>query len=173
MSKGIEQIGITGNSPNALTLNLLEALNILGESNTLIVTDDAVDVVNRGAGWALAGSEAIGGDWFNVSIQGAATLLVYVGDVDTDTDGDIDPDDIDTLYANFGFPSPLASADLDGNGKIDITDFNSLLENFSPIGYATQSSVPEPSSVALFVFGLLVTIGVVVFRNDGCAETRA
>ncbi|MGB8167133.1 MAG: Calx-beta domain-containing protein [Chthoniobacteraceae bacterium] len=73
---GIEQIDIRGSGNNALALDLQEVLNISGESNTLIVRNDAADTVAFGSGWTAAGSETIAGVSYSVFTQAAATLKV-------------------------------------------------------------------------------------------------
>jgi hypothetical protein len=75
---GIEQIDITGNGKNTLTLNQREVLNLSNESNTLVVRRDAGDAVNilDLNLWRQTANENLGSDTFRVYTQGAATLKV-------------------------------------------------------------------------------------------------
>lgn len=74
----IDEIDITGSGPNTLTLDMLEVLNISSHSNSLIVRQDADDIINFGTGWTESGFETVGGSVFKVLTQGAATLKVQV-----------------------------------------------------------------------------------------------
>ena len=74
----IDEIDITGSGANTLTLNVLEVLNISSHSNSLIVRQDADDIINMGTGWIESGFEIIGASTFKVLTQGAAQLKVQV-----------------------------------------------------------------------------------------------
>ncbi len=73
---GIDRISLFGNGPQTLTLNLLEVLNLFGETNSLIVDRDAEDNVNPGGGWISSGRDTIGGLPFEVLTQDTTTLFV-------------------------------------------------------------------------------------------------
>ena len=73
---GIERIDLTGSGDNVLTLNQREVLNISDESNTLAVFRNNGNTVNIGSGWTQGADESIGGNVFNVFVQGAAKLKI-------------------------------------------------------------------------------------------------
>jgi hypothetical protein len=75
----------------------------------------------------------------------------------------MDLSDYTTLAVNF---SPVGTGlnwdqgNFDGDGDIDLRDYNVLASSFNPSGYgAVTASVPEPSSVVLCIFGLMLVAG--------------
>lgn len=72
----IEQIDITGDGANTLTLNAREVLNLSSNSNTLLVFRSSDDTVNIGPNWISQPSETIGTITFDVFAQGAAILTI-------------------------------------------------------------------------------------------------
>ena len=72
----IEEIDITGNGINTLTLNQREVLNLSGFKNSLVVRRNPDDVVNIGSGWVQGNYVDIGGNLFAVYTQGQAKLKV-------------------------------------------------------------------------------------------------
>ncbi|MHB1034959.1 MAG: PEP-CTERM sorting domain-containing protein [Pirellulales bacterium] len=80
---------------------------------------------------------------------------LYDGDVDTD--GDVDIFDVAVLQVKYGMTSGAiwADGDFDGNGTVDIFDVALLQPNYGiGVGTGSITAVPEPSSLALAVFGL-------------------
>jgi hypothetical protein len=83
-TRSIERIDIGGTGSNALTLGVLDVLNLSEESNELLVLGEAGDVVNRGAGWTTAasggsngdGTSTIDGQTYQIYAAGQATLLI-------------------------------------------------------------------------------------------------
>ena len=97
-----------------------------------------------------------------------------------DTDGlnnlapvvrDVDLTDFNRLAANFdsgGVDGPYGweEGNFDGDGDVDLADYNELAGNFSASGYgAAANSVPEPSSVTLILWGLVLGTGVAICRK--------
>ena len=80
---GVEEIDVRGSGANALTLNLLEVLNLSDTSNTLIVRADSGDTIDLGAGWTHVGTQTVGQETFEVYTQGAATVLYDETDSNT------------------------------------------------------------------------------------------
>ena len=72
----IEVLDITGNSPNSLTLDQLEVLNLSSTSNTVTVLRDNDDTVSFGEGWEPVADVVEGPRTFQVFTQGAATLRI-------------------------------------------------------------------------------------------------
>lgn len=72
------EIDLTGSGINTLTLNLQEVLNLSRYSNSLIVRQDADDIINMGTGWIESGFEIIAASTFKVLTQGAAKLKVQI-----------------------------------------------------------------------------------------------
>ena len=83
-TRSIERIDIGGTGSNALTLGVLDVLNLSDESNELLVLGEAGDVVNRGSGWTTAatggsngdGTSTIDGETYQIYTAGQASLLV-------------------------------------------------------------------------------------------------
>ena len=80
---------------------------------------------------------------------------------DTNFDMDVDITDFHALVTNFDFDGDTNHNDwpegnFDGDGDVDITDFDYMANNFSPIGYGSTNSIPEPSASFLALIGLLV-----------------
>ena len=73
---GIERIDITGSGDNSLTLSYRDVLNVSDESNTLIVTRNAGDVVSFGTGWIQGRNERVGPATYEVFTQGQAILKI-------------------------------------------------------------------------------------------------
>ena len=76
---------------------------------------------------------------------------------------DVDLTDFNVLAANY---EPFSDGDqtngprwgranFDGDDDVDITDFNYLAANYAPGGYGGTNAIPEPSSVVLFILGLV------------------
>ena len=72
----IEQIDITGDGVNTLTLDVHEVLNISSHSNTLVVFRGSGDTVNTGLNWTSQPQETIDTTTFGVYTQGAAVLKI-------------------------------------------------------------------------------------------------
>jgi hypothetical protein len=70
---------------------------------------------------------------------------------DIDGDGKVDLTDFGILKANFGTGTTPAQGDINGDGKVDLTDFGVLKENFGKGGAA---AVPEPGTLVLTLAGL-------------------
>ena len=82
---------------------------------------------------------------------------------DTDGDMDVDLSDYNSLTTNFdpiGTYGPYLWGDgnSDGDNDVDLADYNALASNFSPAGYGA-AAVPEPSSLVLFIGGILAVAG--------------
>lgn len=98
--------------------------------------------------------------FFRYGINGAYVdgVVEYISDPtilgDTDSDGDIDLQDLLNVQNNFGLPSPPALGDTDGDGDVDLQDLLNVQNNFgldpNPGALATApSAVPEPTSLLL------------------------
>ena len=75
--EGIEQIDITGNGDNSLTLDLADVLDLSDTSNQLTITGDAGDTVNLTGGFTDSGSnQTIDGTIYDVYLAGNATVLI-------------------------------------------------------------------------------------------------
>ncbi|MFO0898481.1 MAG: dockerin type I domain-containing protein [Pirellulales bacterium] len=68
---------------------------------------------------------------------------------DVNGDGRVDLTDFGLLKAHFGEPGGRTQGDLDGNGHIDLSDFGQLKANFG----ASGAAVPEPSGWGLALLG--------------------
>jgi hypothetical protein len=69
---------------------------------------------------------------------------------DVNGDGKVDLTDFGVLKENFGTGTTLAQGDLNGDAKVDLTDFGILKDNFGKSGAA---AVPEPSAALLLALG--------------------
>lgn len=74
--ESIEAIDLTGSGPNALRLDVVEVLNISGQSNTLTVFRDEDDLVHRGTEWTQQLDVTDGLLTFEVYTHAAAILKV-------------------------------------------------------------------------------------------------
>jgi Ca2+-binding RTX toxin-like protein len=74
--QGIEEIDLTGSGNNSLTINQSRVLSLSDTTDTLIVSADVGDTVNRDSGWTTTGTETINGSVYKVQTNGAATLKV-------------------------------------------------------------------------------------------------
>ena len=84
---GIEAIDISGSGNNSLTIDQARVLAISDSTDTLIVSGNAGDIVNKGPGWSFAGTETISGSVYKNYNQGAATLkLQQATDISLTTD---------------------------------------------------------------------------------------
>jgi Ca2+-binding RTX toxin-like protein len=84
---GIEAIDISGSGNNSLTIDQARVLAISDSTDTLIVSGNAGDMVNKGPGWSFAGTETISGSVYKNYTQGAATLkLQQATDISLTTD---------------------------------------------------------------------------------------
>jgi hypothetical protein len=82
-------------------------------------------------------------------------LAQYPGD--TDGNGIVNFDDLNTLLTNYGLPGGFAQGDFDGNGIVEFADLNTLLTNYgtSAPTLSALAPVPEPSGVMLAAVGLI------------------
>jgi len=158
------------------SLEFVNRLNLNG--NTLTKTGDGTLVVsntlNTGGGTilnnsgVLAGSGTVGGSVENttgtvapgnspgvLTIEGnytqgsAATLAIEIAGTAAGTGHD----QLDVNGASGPHDWTTADFDLDG----DVTDFNSLANNFVPGGYGgSTGQIPEPTTIVLGMLGLVV-----------------
>ena len=83
---------------------------------------------------------------------------------DANLDGVVDFPDFLALSEHFGEgsrrdPRGWSQGDFDGNGEVDFPDFLILSENFGAVAAASATSVPEPTTGSIALFGLLGLIG--------------
>ena len=110
---------------------------------------------------------------YNTTNVTLGAFQAEAGDVDGDKDVDIT--DFNRLAANFdpagdnSAANDWMTADFDSDGDVDITDFNSLASNFAPIGYGVNDSIPEPSSLFLFILGWVGAMGILFRRKEAGA----
>ncbi len=95
-----------------------------------LVTDDSGTPLDGNA-------DGIPGDDFSVDL-----LVARRGD--SDTDGDVDLSDYNTLATHFdpigtGGPYLWSDGNFDADNDIDLSDYNDLASHFDPLGYDTSS----------------------------------
>jgi hypothetical protein len=95
-----------------------------------LVTDDSGTPLDGNA-------DGIAGDDFSVDL-----LVARRGD--SDTDGDVDLSDYNTLATHFdpigtGGPYLWSDGNFDADNDIDLSDYNDLATHFDPLGYDTAS----------------------------------
>jgi hypothetical protein len=100
-------------------------------------------LVSNSSGNPLDGDgDGTGGDDFD-----HALLVAERGD--SDTDGDVDLSDYNSLTTNFDpFGTTLSWTDgnFDDDGDIDLSDYNILASKFSPLGYAQPIQLPSATA---------------------------
>jgi len=74
---------------------------------------------------------------------------------DADFDGLVEFADFLTLSASFGGQAGWAGGDFDGDGDVAFADFLLLSGNFGSEAPARTAAVPEPSSLSVFLIGLV------------------
>jgi len=93
-----------------------------------------------------------------------------VGDIFPDL-RDVDTTDFNSLSANFdptganAVSNTWTQGNFDGDNDVDITDFNVTAVNFAPTVYGAGIAVPEPSSLALCLAGLIIATVMVIGRS--------
>jgi hypothetical protein len=119
---------------------------------------NSIDGSSKGLGWA--GAESVGtfdaNGAFNLTVpQGTHTYLLSA------TIGGVTQTAEVTATGSTGTP-PTIQGDVNGDNKVDLTDFGILKENFGKSGPVGAASVPEPSTLALLglggLWGLVATI---------------
>jgi len=92
---------------------------------------------------------------------GAGDFDVFLAQVaeaiggDANLDGIVDLQDFGTFKINFGeSPRDWNQGDFNGDGLVDLQDFGILKEHFGESLGAPGTPVPEPSSVAVLLFGM-------------------
>lgn len=127
--QGFAEIDITGSGDNSLTLNHREVLNLNDESNTLIVRRNLGDSVDVGTGWTTQANETIGGDVFEVYVQGQAILKIQAlpgsisGLVWDDVNKNAIPDGTES-----GLAGRLVFVDSNGNGALDGSEVSAVTD---------------------------------------------
>ena len=95
-------------------------------------------------------------------VNGNSLVLVYT-DADFDSGGSIDGGDFLTWQEGFGLTSASHSqGDADGNNLVDHNDLLAWQNGFGFVTAASASSsveVPEPSTVSIVIFGLILSRG--------------
>ncbi len=84
---------------------------------------------------------------------------------DTDADGDVDLDDLNSVRNNFG---GVGAGDTNEDGVVDLDDLNNVRNHFG--SSAGGANAPEPSTIALAISGL-VMLGVARRRGRGVSQT--
>lgn len=136
----IEQIDITGQGDNTLTLNQREVLNLSGDSNSLVVHGNLGDQLWLDYDWLPGADEIINARSYRVLVKGAATLkvetdvaLVYYGEA-TPTDIQLSVSSVAENQPFYAAVGQFSSLDLnagdtfeyslvEGNGDIDNSSF--------------------------------------------------
>lgn len=106
---------------------------------------------------AYADESQAGGEESSFAIAGLTITLTepvpfVAGDTDFDSDADLA--DLNNIRNNFGGDPMLGYGDTDRDGQIGLPDLNVTRNNFGAIA-PNSSSVPEPSSVALALLGII------------------
>ncbi|MFO0898484.1 MAG: Ig-like domain-containing protein [Pirellulales bacterium] len=140
---GAEQIGVLGNDHDPQG----DALQAQLVSN---VSHGALDLHADGTFTYQPAAGFSGVDSFSYRVSDGA-LLSNVATVtltvksllvpgDVNGDGKVDLSDFGALKANFGTGDSLAEGDLDGNGKVDLSDFGILKANFGSQGAVMRAA---------------------------------
>jgi Alginate lyase len=94
-------------------------------------------------------------DWVNIVYPVKASALLG----DLNADGFVGIDDLNIVLVNWNqdvVPGDERSGDLTGEGFVGIDDLNIILANWNEAS-PPLTSVPEPASVCLLIFGLALT----------------
>lgn len=145
-SLGANQIGVLGNDHDPQG-DALQAQ---------LVTDVAhgtLDLHPDGTFTYLPNAGFFGVDSFTYRVSGGgllsntATVTLTVNGLlpgDVNGDGKVDLTDFGLLKANFGSGDTRGEGDLDGNGQVDLTDFGILKSNFGSTGAVAQAAAAAP-----------------------------
>ncbi len=128
-----------------LSLELMQPLEIITAESGITGKFSRISGVRQDAGWAWA-----------VTYSADAVAITPALPGDADLDGDVDDVDFDIWNAHrFSTETTCwRSADFNGDGFTDVSDFN--IWNAHRGLTASVSSVPEPSSLVMFLTGLLL-----------------
>lgn len=138
---------------------------------------DVVTFASRSGDVAVVNDTALAGLGFTTSFTSGALRIETTGTPgDANLDAAVNSDDFNILATNFGFTGRnWLSADFTGDGLVDSDDFNLLAVNFglgallgepTPLDWANlAASVPEPSSHALLLGGLAISMASILHRN--------
>ncbi len=182
--QNIEAIDISGSGDSSLTLNVAEVLSLSGETNELIVRRDRGDLVDIGSGWTTAPLETIGDYIFlGNSLEADPVDGGFGIDFVSNSAGNpLGPNDrISALDATFDEmnrtislgdgPFLLARLNFVVPNNADVGDIYTInvdLAEFTDIDFmnpvnvtstpgtiSVAAAVPEPSSMAFAVIGLV------------------
>ncbi len=128
----------------------------------LVVSTDLrlgqVDATGKAAGYM--GTDGVNGvlstNGSTINLTGLQTLTMHASIAGQDF--------AVTKTLDFGGTTTGIPGDIDGNGKVDLTDFGILKANFGKSG-AAGAAVPEPSTLALLGLGALCGLAGVVRRG--------
>jgi len=155
--------------------------SLIDTAQMSLLTDDSIgevdgtitlDVTRSVQAW-MDGDENLG--WAITALLGSDGEVDFASSElsdnpvgDTDSDGDVDLDDLNAVRNNFGAADPPAG-DTDNDGDVDLDDLNAVRNNFGAVGGGISAlrpilevtflpgvaqAVPEPASYALLGVGL-------------------
>ncbi len=115
--------------------------------------------------WGCTDTGGMGsGFWSNIAFE-----INYQEDIpgDANRDGSVDVSDLGILATNYGAAGTFGweDGDFTGDGAVDVSDLGILATNYGTV--PTSQAVPEPSSIAIFVFGLAAWATFVRRRRRG------
>jgi hypothetical protein len=142
---GWEELG----TPDA---NSVAEYFLQGESEMLDGTEVSLGGLFAGGTQDLFFRYGIGGAFIDGVVEYISGPIIPG---DTDSDGDIDLQDLLNVQNNFGLPSPPNLGDTDGDGDVDLQDLLNVQNNFglnpTPAALSTASAVPEPATMMLLL----------------------
>ncbi len=183
---GWASIADNGDADSGGTIDADDIWSIISSEPTLLSENDPVDFVGPDDGAPLTTSLPLGNLWTKSPFEDVTAMIrvwdgfsetdltipvVFTGNggeafalADFDLDGDIDPDDYNTLLVNHLTPlggtewiDTVALGDMDGDLDNDFNDFRLFKSDFiaanGALAWAALSgaSVPEPTSLGLLL----------------------
>jgi len=144
---GADQIGVLGNDHDPQGTPLVAELVSNVAHGALNFQPDGTFTYQPNAGFSGVDTftyRVSDGALFSNTATVSLTVKSLLVPGDVNGDGKVDLTDFGLLKANFGSGDTRAEGDLDGSGAVDLTDFGILKANFGSTGAVAQAAALAP-----------------------------